>query len=185
MDHHSLARPGQLSQAARILTVRSQFVIAAGGLLNNPKLPGIPGIEDFQGHSFHTSRWDYKYTAGSPTDPTLTNLKGKRVGIIGTGATAVQAVPHLAKYAKELYIFQRTPSSVDVTWQPPHRRRMVDHASHIQAWLAIRAHRQLQRPCNQRLPQTVHRHGQRRLDKDALLLRPPPRQLQHRARPHP
>ena len=107
------------SHKGSILTVRSQFVIAAGGLINNPKLPGIPGIEDFQGHSFHTSRWDYAYTGGSPTDPTLTNLKGKRVGIIGTGATAVQAVPHLAKYAKELYIFQRTPSSVDVRGNRP------------------------------------------------------------------
>src|SRR5271170_606128 len=95
------------------VSVRSHFVFAASGLLNCPKLPGIPGIEDFQGHSFHTSRWDYAYTGGSATDPSLTNLKDKRVGIIGTGATAIQAVPHLAKWAKELYVFQRTPSSVD------------------------------------------------------------------------
>jgi cation diffusion facilitator CzcD-associated flavoprotein CzcO len=95
------------------LSVRSHFVFAASGILNCPQLPGIPGIEDFRGHSFHTSRWDYSYTGGSPTDPSLTNLKDKRVGIIGTGATAIQAVPHLAKWAKELYVFQRTPSSVD------------------------------------------------------------------------
>jgi cation diffusion facilitator CzcD-associated flavoprotein CzcO len=95
------------------ISVRSHFVFAASGLLNCPQLPGIPGIGDFQGHSFHTSRWDYAYTGGSATDPSLTNLKDKRVGIIGTGATAIQAVPHLAKWAKELYVFQRTPSSVD------------------------------------------------------------------------
>ncbi|KAF2095355.1 flavin-binding monooxygenase-like family protein [Rhizodiscina lignyota] len=93
--------------------IRAPFVILASGLLNYPKLPGIPGIENFQGHSFHTSRWDYAYTGGSPTDPSLVNLRDKTVGIIGTGATAVQAVPHLAQWAKKLYVFQRTPSSVD------------------------------------------------------------------------
>jgi cation diffusion facilitator CzcD-associated flavoprotein CzcO len=95
------------------LIVRASFVIAASGLLNCPQLPGIPGLEKFQGHSFHTSRWDYSFTGGSPTDPSLTNLKDKKVGIIGTGATAIQAVPHLGKWAKELFVFQRTPSSVD------------------------------------------------------------------------
>jgi cation diffusion facilitator CzcD-associated flavoprotein CzcO len=94
------------------ITVRSNSVIFASGLLNNPHLPRLPGIEKFRGHSFHTSRWDYAYTGGSPTDPSLTKLRELRVGIIGTGATAVQAVPHLAKWAKELYVFQRTPSSV-------------------------------------------------------------------------
>jgi cation diffusion facilitator CzcD-associated flavoprotein CzcO len=99
------------------ITVRSQFVFLASGLLNVPKLPGLKGVEDFKGHSFHTSRWDYSYTGGSPTDTALTNLADKRVGIIGTGATAIQAIPHLAKWAKDLYIFQRTPSSVDVRGQ--------------------------------------------------------------------
>ena len=63
---------------------------------------------------FHTARWDYRYTGGSPEDPSLTALRGKKIAIIGTGATAVQAVPELAKYASQLYVFQRTPSSVDV-----------------------------------------------------------------------
>lgn len=94
--------------------VNADFVILATGLLNVPKLPNIPGIENFQGHCFHTSRWDYNYTGGSPYDPRLTNLKDKKVGVIGTGATAIQAVPQLAKWAKELYVFQRTPSAVDV-----------------------------------------------------------------------
>ena len=92
----------------------AQFVVMGIGPLHVPKLPGIPGIETFRGHSFHTSRWDYGYTggdaAGAPTD----KLAGKRVGIIGTGATAVQCVPHLAGACRELYVFQRTPSSVDV-----------------------------------------------------------------------
>src|SRR4051794_19257977 len=92
----------------------AQFVAMGTGPLHVPKLPGIPGIESFRGHSFHTSRWDYDYTGGDPFGAPLENLADKRVGIIGTGATAVQCVPHLAKACQELYVFQRTPSSVDV-----------------------------------------------------------------------
>jgi len=92
----------------------ARFVILAGGTtLGRPKLPGVPGIERFRGHSFHTSRWDYAYTGGDNTGG-LTRLRNKTVGIIGTGATAVQCVPHLGEAAKTLYVFQRTPSSVDV-----------------------------------------------------------------------
>ncbi|MBL8351827.1 MAG: NAD(P)/FAD-dependent oxidoreductase [Burkholderiaceae bacterium] len=91
----------------------ARFVVLAGGPLNRPKLPGIPGIETFRGHSFHTSRWDYAYTGGD-SNGGLTGLADKRVGIIGTGATAVQCVPHLGAGAKQLCVFQRTPSSVDV-----------------------------------------------------------------------
>ena len=91
----------------------ARFVVLAGGPLNLPKLPGIPGLDTFAGHSFHTSRWDYAYTGGSSMGG-LTGLADKRVGIIGTGATAVQCVPHLGEGAKELFVFQRTPSSVDV-----------------------------------------------------------------------
>ncbi|MFP5486907.1 MAG: flavin-containing monooxygenase, partial [Acidimicrobiia bacterium] len=90
----------------------ARFLIMGNGPLHRPKLPGIPGVESFQGHSFHTSRWDYDYTGGDP-DGNLENLRDKRVGIIGTGATAVQCVPHLAASAQELYVFQRTPSSID------------------------------------------------------------------------
>jgi len=78
-----------------------------------PKLPGIPGIGAFRGHSFHTSRWDYDYTGGDYQGAPMGKLADKRVGLIGTGATAVQCVPHLAIQARELYVFQRTPSSVD------------------------------------------------------------------------
>jgi len=89
----------------------SKFVIIAGGVLHRPKLPDVEGIRNFKGHMFHTSRWDYAYTGGSPTEK-MVNLADKRVGIIGTGATAVQAVPKLAEAAKELYVFQRTPALV-------------------------------------------------------------------------
>jgi cyclohexanone monooxygenase len=108
-------------EAARRWTIRThrgdsftaQFVAMANGPLSRPKLPGIPGIQDFAGHTFHTSRWDYAYTGGD-SDGGLSGLADKRVGVIGTGATAVQCVPHLGEAAKHLYVFQRTPSSVDV-----------------------------------------------------------------------
>ena len=92
---------------------RAHYVMMANGPLSRPKLPGIPGINQYKGHTFHTSRWDYAYTGGNSFGG-LDGLKDKRVGIIGTGATAVQCVPHLGASAKELYVFQRTPSSVDV-----------------------------------------------------------------------
>jgi cyclohexanone monooxygenase len=98
--------------------MKARFVIMANGPLHRPKLPGIPGVETFKGHSFHTSRWDYDYTGGDSFG-NLTGLKDKRVGIIGTGATAVQCVPHLAASAKQLYVFQRTPSSIDVRANRP------------------------------------------------------------------
>jgi cyclohexanone monooxygenase len=92
---------------------RAQYVAMANGPLNRPKLPGLPGINDFNGYTFHTSRWDYRYTGGDNSGG-LAGLSDKRVGIIGTGATAVQCIPHLGEWAKELYVFQRTPSSIDV-----------------------------------------------------------------------
>jgi cation diffusion facilitator CzcD-associated flavoprotein CzcO len=96
----------------------TRFLVLAGGILHKAKLPGIPGIEDFEGKAFHTSRWDYGYTGGSPTE-TMDALADKRVGIIGTGATAVQVVPQIARVAKELYVFQRTPAAVGVRDQRP------------------------------------------------------------------
>ncbi len=97
----------------------AQYLGMGTGPLHVPKLPGIPGIESFKGHSFHTSRWDYAYTGGDTNGAPLEKLKDKRVAIIGTGATSVQAVPHLATACKELYVFQRTPSSVDVRANKP------------------------------------------------------------------
>ncbi|WP_197041171.1 flavin-containing monooxygenase [Chondromyces apiculatus] len=120
----------------------ARFVIIAGGVLHKAKLPGIPGIETFKGHSFHTSRWDYAYTGGNSSGH-LSKLADKRVGIIGTGATAVQAIPHLGASARQLYVFQRTPSSIGArnnqptpeTWakelQPGWQRDRVHNFSSI------------------------------------------------------
>jgi cation diffusion facilitator CzcD-associated flavoprotein CzcO len=97
----------------------AQYVAMGIGPLHVPKLPGIPGIESFRGHSFHTSRWDYGYTGGDPAGAPLDKLADRRVAIIGTGATAVQCVPQLARACRELYVFQRTPSSVDARGNQP------------------------------------------------------------------
>jgi cation diffusion facilitator CzcD-associated flavoprotein CzcO len=96
----------------------ARFLVLAGGILHKAKLPGIPGIENFGGKAFHTSRWDYDYTGGGPTEP-MDGLAGKRVGIIGTGATAVQVVPQIARVAEEVFVFQRTPAAVGVRNQQP------------------------------------------------------------------
>ncbi|WP_114857223.1 flavin-containing monooxygenase [Azospirillum brasilense] len=112
---------------------KARFVCLGDGPLSQPKLPGIPGLERFRGAMFHTSRWDYSYTGGGP-DGHLDGLRDKRVGIIGTGATAIQCVPYLAESAGTLCVFQRTPSSVfprdnrdtDATWAaslPPNWQR--------------------------------------------------------------
>lgn len=93
--------------------VAARFVIVSTGQLQSLRLPGILGIETFKGHSFHSSRWDYAYTGGDSTGG-LTGLADKRVAIIGTGATAVQAIPHLGASAGHLYVFQRTPAAVPV-----------------------------------------------------------------------
>ncbi|PGH51473.1 NAD(P)/FAD-dependent oxidoreductase [Streptomyces sp. Ru87] len=98
--------------------IRARYVVTASGTLSEAKLPGIPGIETFRGHTFHTSRWDYDYTGGD-ANGNLHKLADKRVALIGTGATAIQCVPHLGADAARLYVFQRTPSSVDVRGNRP------------------------------------------------------------------
>ena len=97
----------------------AQFLGMGTGPLHVPKLPGLEGIGTFGGHSFHTSRWDYNYTGGDWLGAPMDKLGEKRVAIIGTGATSVQCVPHLARACKDLYVFQRTPSSVDVRDNKP------------------------------------------------------------------
>ena len=106
-----------------VMTSRSdilsaKFIVIAGGVLHKAKLPGIPGIETYAGRAFHTSRWDYSYTGGS-SQALMEKLADKRVGIIGTGATAVQVVPKLAEAAKELFVFQRTAACVGVRNNKP------------------------------------------------------------------
>jgi len=98
--------------------MKARFVVMALGTASRAKLPGIPGLETFEGHSFHTSRWDYAYTGGDTTG-NLTKLSDKRVAVIGTGATAIQCVPYVGKHAQRLYVFQRTPSSVDLRGNKP------------------------------------------------------------------
>jgi cyclohexanone monooxygenase len=99
--------------------IRARYVVMACGPLNRPKLPGVPGIKSFQGHMFHTARWDYAYTGGSHRNPVLDKLADKHVALLGTGATAIQVVPFLGRYAKQVYVVQRTPSPVDNRKNPP------------------------------------------------------------------
>lgn len=91
--------------------ISARFVSVSTGPLNQAKLPGVPGLEDFKGHAFHTSRWDYEYTGGDAHGG-LTRLTDKRVGIVGTGSTSIQCVPQLGKWSRHLSVFQRTPSSI-------------------------------------------------------------------------
>ena len=103
--------------------MRARYVVLANGILTTPKLARIEGMQSFEGQSFHTSRWDYNI-----------DLEGKRVGIIGTGATAVQAVPELAKTVGELYVFQRTPSSIDVRDQRATTEAEIEQWSQEPNW---------------------------------------------------
>ncbi|MEV5835053.1 NAD(P)/FAD-dependent oxidoreductase [Nocardia sp. NPDC052112] len=91
--------------------IRARFVVMCQGPYNRPKLPGIPGINDFKGHTFHTARWDYDYTGGD-LHGGLDRIADKRIAVIGTGASGVQAIPHLARGARHLTVFQRTPSYI-------------------------------------------------------------------------
>ncbi|MCH2330839.1 MAG: NAD(P)/FAD-dependent oxidoreductase, partial [Roseibacillus sp.] len=107
--------------------MKARYVILANGLLTTPKLARIEGMESFKGDSFHTSRWNYNV-----------DLKDKRVGIIGTGATAVQVVPEIAKVVKELYVFQRTPSSIDVRDQRETTQEEIDQWKTEPDWAKAR-----------------------------------------------
>lgn len=101
------------------LTAHSQFICLCNGVLNHPKAPKIPGLESFKGQMLHAARWNYNITGGSPAEQRLTGLRGKKVGILGTGPTAIQAIPKLAEASEELFVFQRTPASVGYRNQQP------------------------------------------------------------------
>ncbi|RSL48493.1 hypothetical protein CEP53_009519 [Fusarium sp. AF-6] len=98
---------------------RAEYVYLAAGVLTKPQIPDIPGLLSFSGSIFHTARWDYKVSEGSPTNQSLDGLRNKKVGIVGTAATAVGVIPQVAKYAGELYVFQRTPACVNPRDQHP------------------------------------------------------------------
>jgi cation diffusion facilitator CzcD-associated flavoprotein CzcO len=99
-------------------TLTTTYYVLAVGILNLMKLPAIPGMDRFQGASFHTARWDYGYTGGGPDEP-LTRLGDKVVALIGTGASGIQCIPPLAEAARHLYVFQRTPSAIGVRGNRP------------------------------------------------------------------
>ena len=107
--------------------VRARYLILAPGILNLMKLPAIPGMDDFRGTAFHIARWDYEYTGGGPDDPHLTNLADKVVGVVGVGASGIQAVPPLAESAKHVYVFQRTPSAIGVRGNRPTDAEFGEH----------------------------------------------------------
>jgi cation diffusion facilitator CzcD-associated flavoprotein CzcO len=110
--------------------MRSRFVVLANGILTTPKLARIEGMESFKGTAFHTSRWDY-----------TVDLEGKRVGIIGTGATAVQVIPEIAKVVEQLYVFQRTPSTIDVRDQRMTTPQEIETWSNEPGWARARRER--------------------------------------------
>lgn len=98
--------------------IRTRFLVMCQGGYNRPKLPGIPGIKEFTGHTFHTARWDYEYTGGGVRGG-LDKIADKKIAIIGTGASGVGAIPHLAEGAEHLYVFQRTPSYINKRGSSP------------------------------------------------------------------
>ncbi|KAF2100250.1 FAD/NAD(P)-binding domain-containing protein [Rhizodiscina lignyota] len=108
----AVSDPEGEADGRKALEIRAQYVLMAIGLADRPKLTNLPGVDSFKGHSMHSARWDYAYTGGSQEDPSMVNLKDKTVGVIGTGCSAIQIVPELAKWAKQVYVFQRTPSAV-------------------------------------------------------------------------
>ncbi|MBL4720007.1 MAG: NAD(P)/FAD-dependent oxidoreductase, partial [Alphaproteobacteria bacterium] len=110
--------------------MRARYLVLANGILTTPRLARIEGMETFEGNAFHTSRWDYNV-----------DLKDKRVGVIGTGATAVQAVPELSKIVKELHVFQRTPSSIDVRDQRATTQEEIEVWSQEPGWARARRER--------------------------------------------
>ena len=129
--------------------IRARYLVVAPGILHLMKLPALEGMETFRGRSFHSARWDYGYTGGAPGDPHLDKLADQVVGIIGTGASAIQAVPALAESAKHLYVFQRTPSAIgvrgnrptppdfDVDLEPGWQRRRMENFSAVMTGVAV------------------------------------------------
>ncbi|MFJ2294176.1 flavin-containing monooxygenase [Streptomyces sp. NPDC087894] len=103
-------------EAANGSTVTADAVVSATGPLSDPKLPDIPGLAEFPGKVFHSAQWDHDY-----------DLSGKRVAVVGTGASAIQIVPEIQPKAGRLTLFQRTPP-----WVMPRMDRAISGA---EKWL--------------------------------------------------
>jgi cation diffusion facilitator CzcD-associated flavoprotein CzcO len=112
--------------------MRAKYIAMGTGPLHRPKLPGIDGINDFDGHAFHTSRWDYEYTGGDPGGARMENLADKRVGIIGTGATAVQCVPHLAQACGDIRNNKPTDPEWFQTLEPGWQKKWLENFTTLQ-----------------------------------------------------
>jgi cation diffusion facilitator CzcD-associated flavoprotein CzcO len=118
---------------------RSRFVILGLGQFQTPKIPKLEGIDDFEGHMFHTSEWDYGCTGGDPADAPMDRLKTRRVGVIGSGPSAIQCIPHFSRAARALFVFQRTPSAVNARGNqatPEHWRAQSRHPGWQRALMA-------------------------------------------------
>ncbi|KAL1605103.1 hypothetical protein SLS60_004646 [Paraconiothyrium brasiliense] len=135
-------RRGPLGSPIISHTVRAQYVYLAAGILTRPQVPRIPGLSSFAGPMFHTARWDYGVSGGSQKNQILSGLRDKRVAVIGTAATAIGAIPEIGKYAKELYVFQRTPAYVK-----PRNQRETD-LEEFKATVATKPGWQLDRQLN-------------------------------------
>jgi cation diffusion facilitator CzcD-associated flavoprotein CzcO len=111
--------------------LRVRYVIGATGVFSQPRLPDIPGVETFAGHTMHTARWDHSV-----------DLRGKRVGVVGTGASAIQVIPAVAPEVDRLVVFQRTPiwclPKLDAPLSKPMRAalRWVPGAKLLTRWLS-------------------------------------------------
>lgn len=116
--------------------VTARFLINACGVLITPKLPDIDGVDSFAGVTMHTARWDHEQ-----------DLTGKRVAVIGTGASAVQVIPEIAPIVKQLTVFQRTPiwcfPKFDVPLSPTARRLMRLPGGHVAQRLLSQAYVEL------------------------------------------
>ncbi|MBW3570834.1 MAG: NAD(P)/FAD-dependent oxidoreductase [Gemmatimonadetes bacterium] len=116
--HHQVAdaRWDEEARLWRIQTSRgplaARVLVMAAGALSDPVVPDLPGLDGFQGGAFHSARWDHGF-----------DLRGKRVAVIGTGASAIQFIPQIQPQVARLYVFQRTPA-----WILPRQQRVLRSA---------------------------------------------------------
>ncbi|OGE52253.1 hypothetical protein PENARI_c010G08037 [Penicillium arizonense] len=149
---------GATDEHKTTVQLTADFAIIAQGVFSSPRMPAFPKTEEYNGKLFHTARWDYAFTGGTPEDPEMTRLRDKKVAIVGTGASAVQIVPHLARHCKELLVFQRTPSSVDKRnnhpTDPEWWKREIQ--SETKAWQRRRMENFNAFTCNQQPPPKIN-----------------------------